>query len=365
MAFAARRGSRKETSRGYGYVPVSSSQGRGVYSVFPQSNILEQGDSGVLIYRSSSKSKASRNKRSEYDVVICMTVYKKNKKLPVSAIFERNLKRGMKHPDVKRLQQLLNSDPATRLTSLKGEPGSPGYETNIFGGRTEEAVQKFQVKFNIVSSGTPETTGYGLVGPQTRAKLKEVFAPDNKNKMHIKSDAQVEYVSELIKNALASAEKQLGMVAQPCETKACKYNQNNPGKDACATPTSPAEASEKVEGRHIDYHAVWLFYCMQFVRTCYGAPPAGNAIEVYNTFNRNDVIRKDHDMPLGAIVFWHWTTYGHVGIHLGGNQIIHTGLNSMEKGVRVDPLGQISQILGRNNYLGWANPPEFWIKTGS
>lgn len=36
-------------------------------------------------------------------------------------------------------------------------------------------MQRFQKKYNIVSSGTPETTGYGLVGPKTRAKLNEVF----------------------------------------------------------------------------------------------------------------------------------------------------------------------------------------------
>jgi len=91
----------------------------------------------------------------------------------VSPVFTRVLKRGQSHVDVKRLQQILNADPDTRIA--ESGVGSPGSETNFFGTLTMKAVQRFQAKYRIVSSGTPETTGYGLIGPSTRAKLAEVF----------------------------------------------------------------------------------------------------------------------------------------------------------------------------------------------
>ena len=43
--------------------------------------------------------------------------------------------------------------------------------TGYFGPATKRAVQRFQKKYGIVSSGS----SYGLVGPQTRAKLMEVL----------------------------------------------------------------------------------------------------------------------------------------------------------------------------------------------
>ena len=43
--------------------------------------------------------------------------------------------------------------------------------TGFFGALTEAAVQKFQASKTIVSSGTPATTGYGLVGAKTRAAI--------------------------------------------------------------------------------------------------------------------------------------------------------------------------------------------------
>ena len=43
--------------------------------------------------------------------------------------------------------------------------------TGIFGAYTEQAVQVYQSKYNLVVGGTPLTTGYGLVGAKTRAIL--------------------------------------------------------------------------------------------------------------------------------------------------------------------------------------------------
>lgn len=45
----------------------------------------------------------------------------------------------------------------------------------VFGAITIKAVQDFQIKYQIVFSGTPETTGFGKVGPKTKAKLLELY----------------------------------------------------------------------------------------------------------------------------------------------------------------------------------------------
>ncbi len=46
-----------------------------------------------------------------------------------------------------------------------------GLITGYFGPATEVAVQKWQAAAGIVSSGSPETTGYGYVGPKTRSLM--------------------------------------------------------------------------------------------------------------------------------------------------------------------------------------------------
>jgi CheY-like chemotaxis protein len=45
--------------------------------------------------------------------------------------------------------------------------------TGYFGKFTQAAVQSYQRSRNIVSSGTPATTGYGALGPRTRAALAQ------------------------------------------------------------------------------------------------------------------------------------------------------------------------------------------------
>lgn len=92
---------------------------------------------------------------------------------PISIIFTKTLRFGMQNDDVKKLQQLLNSDPDTKLA--ESGLGSPENETSYFGRLTRDAVRKFQKKYNIVSVGNERTTGYGLVGPKTRTKFNELF----------------------------------------------------------------------------------------------------------------------------------------------------------------------------------------------
>jgi peptidoglycan hydrolase-like protein with peptidoglycan-binding domain len=74
----------------------------------------------------------------------------------------RPLQRGMSGDDVASLQRLLG------MTEITG----------YFGSLTEAAVKKFQAEKGIASFGTPETTGYGMVGPKTRAQLPELVCAD-------------------------------------------------------------------------------------------------------------------------------------------------------------------------------------------
>ncbi len=80
------------------------------------------------------------------------------------------LQLGQRSADVVRLQQLLNSDLETRIAG-SGQ-GAPGNETNYFGNLTLRAVEKFQVKYDLAKPGD---SGYGFVGPLTRAKLNSLF----------------------------------------------------------------------------------------------------------------------------------------------------------------------------------------------
>ncbi len=71
----------------------------------------------------------------------------------------RTLSRGMSGSDVLVLQKFLVAQGLLSSDSATG----------FFGALTEAAVKKFQSSRGIASSGTPATTGYGAVGPKTRA----------------------------------------------------------------------------------------------------------------------------------------------------------------------------------------------------
>lgn len=74
----------------------------------------------------------------------------------------RVLKLGSTGDDVSRLQQFLAQDPAIYPEALVS-----GY----YGSLTEAAVKRWQTKYNIVSSGTADTTGFGVTGPRTAAAI--------------------------------------------------------------------------------------------------------------------------------------------------------------------------------------------------
>ena len=73
----------------------------------------------------------------------------------------RTLYQGTKGTDVKNLQTFL----------IQNNYLAPTNSTGFFGALTRAAVQKYQCAQNIVCSGTQTSTGYGMVGAKTRAKL--------------------------------------------------------------------------------------------------------------------------------------------------------------------------------------------------
>lgn len=82
---------------------------------------------------------------------------------PASSSITRTLSVGSSGGDVRALQEFLK----------KEGDYTYGEVTGYFGPVTQEAVQRFQARTGVVSSGSPQTTGYGLVGPSTRRALAQ------------------------------------------------------------------------------------------------------------------------------------------------------------------------------------------------
>ena len=79
--------------------------------------------------------------------------------------FKKPLKAGAVDPDVKLLQQFLNTH-GFRITA--SGPGAPGQETTLFGAKTVQALKRFQeanAKYVLTPSGLKKGTGY--FGPAT------------------------------------------------------------------------------------------------------------------------------------------------------------------------------------------------------
>jgi hypothetical protein len=84
--------------------------------------------------------------------------------LVVSPVFNKDLVRGSRSDEVKRLQQLLATD---------SEVYPEGLTTGYYGLLTEKAVRKFQLKYGVIRKATDP--GNGRCGPKTRTKIQEVF----------------------------------------------------------------------------------------------------------------------------------------------------------------------------------------------
>jgi peptidoglycan hydrolase-like protein with peptidoglycan-binding domain len=78
-----------------------------------------------------------------------------------SSSFTRYLGLGMTGSDVTSLQQLLITD----------NDYPEGIISGYYGSLTQRAVQSYQSKYGIVNTGSPSTTGFGALGPKTRASM--------------------------------------------------------------------------------------------------------------------------------------------------------------------------------------------------
>lgn len=87
-----------------------------------------------------------------------------------SAAITSSLDFGSRGSDVTELQTYL-------ATNASIYPS--GLITGYFGALTQAAVQRFQAAQGIVSNGTPQTTGYGRVGPMTMARLNSLMGSGN------------------------------------------------------------------------------------------------------------------------------------------------------------------------------------------
>ena len=78
-------------------------------------------------------------------------------------ILTRTLTIGSKGEDVSALQRFLTQTGDYTYGEI----------TSYFGPITQAAVQRYQARVGIVSSGTPQSTGFGVVGPRTREFLAQ------------------------------------------------------------------------------------------------------------------------------------------------------------------------------------------------
>ena len=100
--------------------------------------------------------------------------------------FSRMIRQGATGDDVKELQKFLKD---------KGYFNYPEI-TGYFGEITQKAVEDFQAAEGIVSEGTPETTGYGLVGPKTRAVIAKRSCFEFESSEVLTADAEDEEEEE-------------------------------------------------------------------------------------------------------------------------------------------------------------------------
>ncbi len=79
-----------------------------------------------------------------------------------------------------------------------------GIISGYFGKLTQLAVQKWQKKYNIITSGTPSTTGFGWVGPRTRDSLNSKVGalPGMSGSFEVKASGDIDVPASLSKSSV-------------------------------------------------------------------------------------------------------------------------------------------------------------------
>lgn len=118
-----------------------------------------------------------------------------------------------------------------------------GIISGYYGKLTETAVQRWQKKNKIISSGTPQTTGYGWVGPKTRESLnaKAAKLPGMSGTLTVKGtnitvpatlSASSKFTNTLSAAYWGAGNGQVAKLTQSSTEKGIKF----PASLTCATP---------------------------------------------------------------------------------------------------------------------------------
>ena len=84
-----------------------------------------------------------------------------------------------------------------------------GKVTGYYGKLTFKAVQKFQCQYNIICSGTPETTGYGIAGPKTRNKINEIYGGTAVPAASVPTSSQTDQSFQLLQEQIRILQEKL------------------------------------------------------------------------------------------------------------------------------------------------------------
>lgn len=107
-------------------------------------------------------------------------------------------------------------------------------------------------------------------------------------------------------------------------------------------------------GRGMDWVRNGFTYCQRFVRSMFGLPPAGDAVEVCNRYKRLGLIKTSGTPTIGAVVCYDSVSgnkYGHIGIANGNGGEI--GVRYANKGV------ELATTPVAKGYMGWIDAQNF------
>lgn len=183
------------------------------------------------------------------------------------------------------------------------------------------------------------------------------------------------YVSTPTKTASQKTPKKPSTAKKTSTTKSSTYKASVIGKpsgDGTLAGALTWAADQKASGQRRGYNSntgqtsrnpkCWSGWCLAFISTAWGRKipemRAPSAVQSYYNFRRAGKIKTNRNPPAGAVMFTDKTStnpYGHIFMATGkksssGEPIVISNTGS---GIKEFTL---SQMIGRNRYLGWAMP---------